>query len=178
MQSIVQASPPRASTLKRGQAGVASPPRAPTSKRLHSLQSSCTVNNDLDENHPLREPEGSLPHSLYLQLLGCGPEGILLEDLLNHFHSQSLTAVLADDWEDEAKDYLDCNPYFDQVQGYYLLSEFLVHPSPKSSAKEEEKGSTSSTVGFNQDYYEEKSKFVASLVLFLVDFANSCMHAQ
>jgi hypothetical protein len=94
-----------------------------------------------DDDHPSREPEGSLLHSLYLQLLAAGREGISLRSLFTSFESQTSLPRLASNWREQVKAHLKSGPYFEEVKGRYLLCEFLVQPSRRTTKR---KGSSES----------------------------------
>lgn len=93
----------------------------------------CISNEDGD--HPSMEPEGSLLHSLYLQLLAAGREGMSLRGLFSSFATQTSLPRLAHNWREQVKAHLKNGPYFEEVKGRYLLCEFLVQPSSKRSSK-------------------------------------------
>lgn len=93
---------------------------------------------DEEADHPSREPEGSLLHSLYLQLLAAGREGISLRGLFASFESQTSLPRLASNWREQVKAHLKNGPYFEEVKGRYLLCEFLVQPSIKRTPKRKE----------------------------------------
>lgn len=98
----------------------------------------CGESDDEEADHPSREPEGSLLHSLYLQLLAAGREGISLRGLFASFESQTSLPRLASNWREQVKAHLKNGPYFEEVKGRYLLCEFLVQPSSKRAPKRKE----------------------------------------
>lgn len=84
--------------------------------------------------HPSEEPEGSLLHCLYLQLLAAGSEGMTLKEVFASFASQTRFSRLGSNWRDQVKSYLTSNPYFEVVKARYFLSEQL-QPPPKAASK-------------------------------------------
>ncbi|KAG0593316.1 hypothetical protein KC19_1G320900 [Ceratodon purpureus] len=109
----------------------------------HFVGASSTVNNDqlVDEDDPLKTlPEGSLKHAVYSVVMVHGREGISREDLLSSLYSQTKSAMLADDWEDDVKKCLKSLDFV-KVQGQYILrSQLLNHPcSRRSHAKGKER---------------------------------------
>lgn len=80
----------------------------------------------LIRDHPSREPEGSLLHALYLQLLAAGKEGLTVRELFASFKTQTSLPNLDMDWKDRVRVHLKTNPYFGEVKGRYLLSEQIV----------------------------------------------------
>ena len=109
----------------------------------HFVGAPSTVNNDqlVDEDDPLKTlPEGSLKHAVYSVVMVHGREGISREDLLSSLYSQTKSAMLADDWEDDVKKCLKSLDFV-KVQGQYILrSQLLNHPcSRRSHAKGKER---------------------------------------
>ncbi|KAG0565992.1 hypothetical protein KC19_7G029600 [Ceratodon purpureus] len=80
--------------------------------------------------HPSEEPEGSLLHCLYLQLLASGSEGMTLKEIFASFTSQTRFSSLGNNWRDQVKSYLTRNSHFKGVKARYFLSEQL-EPPPK-----------------------------------------------
>lgn len=78
-----------------------------------------------ESDHPSLEPEGSLLHSLYLQLLEVGRAGITLKEILTMLGSQ-MQSRFGSDWQAQVKTYLETNLYFEEVQGRYILCELLL----------------------------------------------------
>jgi len=66
-------------------------------------------------------PEGSLLHTLHLQLLAAGSEGITLRDLLTSFKKQTALPSFGDDWKEKVRSHPKNNPHIDEVKGHYLL---------------------------------------------------------
>lgn len=98
------------------------PPTIGASKRkMHPQQTETVL-----EAHPATAPEGSLLHTLYLQLLAAGSEGITLRDLLTSFKKQTALPSFGDDWKEKVRSHLKSNPHFDEVKGHYLLCTQLV----------------------------------------------------
>lgn len=91
--------------------------------------------NDDDKDHPSREVEGSLLHSLYLQLLAVGAEGITLRKLYTSFATQTSVHRHGSSWRDKVREHLKTNPYFVEVKGRYLLCEQLVQSTSKRHIK-------------------------------------------
>jgi hypothetical protein len=83
-------------------------------------------NKEIIRDHPSREPEGSLLHALYLQLLAAGKEGLTLKELFASFKTQTSLPNFAVDWKDRVRAQLKTNPYFGEVKGRYLLREKIV----------------------------------------------------
>lgn len=109
-----------------------------SSNRHNSTRSAIPCDSNEDEDHPSREPEGSLLHSLYLQLLAAGRDGISLRGLFASFESQTSLPRLASNWREKVKSHLKSGPYFEEVKGRYILCEFLVQPSSKRTSKRKE----------------------------------------
>lgn len=105
----------------------------------HITRSTIPGDSNAHEDHPLSSPEGSLLHSLYLQLLAAGREGISLRGLYDSFESQTSLPRFASNWRDKVKTHLRNGPYFEEVKGRYILCEFLVQPSSKRTSKRKEK---------------------------------------
>ncbi|XP_024385076.1 uncharacterized protein [Physcomitrium patens] len=63
-------------------------------------------------SHPLQEPEGSLLHCLYLQLLAADKEGMTLKEIFASFATQTRFSSLGRNWRERVKDYLKSSPYF------------------------------------------------------------------
>lgn len=87
---------------------------------------------DEKQDHPSNQPEGSLLHTLYLQLVAAGGEGITLRELFGSFKKQTCLPSLASDWKEQVRALLKSNPHFDEVKGRYLLCEQLVQPKRRS----------------------------------------------
>jgi len=105
----------------------------------HITRSTVPCDSNAHEDHPLRSPEGSLLHSLYLQLLAAGREGISLRGLYASFESQTSLPRFASNWREKVKSHLKNGPYFEEVKGRYILCEFLVQPSSKRTSKRKER---------------------------------------
>jgi hypothetical protein len=84
--------------------------------------------------HPSAAPEGSVLHTLYLQLLAAGSEGITLRELFASFKKQTALPSLASDWKEQVRAHLKDDPHFDEVKGHYLLCEQLLQPKRSSSS--------------------------------------------
>ncbi|XP_024384010.1 uncharacterized protein [Physcomitrium patens] len=108
-----------------------------TARNRHLRRSGIPFHGNEDDHHPSKEPEGSLLHSLYLQLLAAGREGISLRGLFSSFKSQTSLPRLAHNWREQVKAHLKNGPYFEEVNGRYLLCEFLVQPSKRASKRKE-----------------------------------------
>lgn len=104
-----------------------------TCKNIYIRPEPCYKSEDCD--HPSRDPEGSLLHSLYLQLLAAGREGITLKELYASFASQTSLPQLESNWKEQVKTHLKKNPYFEEVKGRYLLCELLVQSKSKIGTK-------------------------------------------
>lgn len=76
--------------------------------------------------HPSRAAEASVLHTLYLQLLAAGSEGMTLRELFASFKKQTSLPRLASDWKQQVRSHLKNNQYFGEVKGYYLLREQLM----------------------------------------------------
>ena len=83
-------------------------------------------NKEVIRDHPCREPEGSLLHALYLQLLAASKEGLTVRELFASFKTQTLLPSLSMDWKDRVRAHLKTNPYFGEVKGRYVLREQIV----------------------------------------------------
>lgn len=95
------------------------------SRNLKSKFIPCVTTTHEESDHPSLEPEGSLLHSLYLQLLEVGRAGITLKEILTMLGSQ-MQSRFGSDWQAQVKTYLETNPYFEEVQGRYILCELLL----------------------------------------------------
>ncbi|KAG0565999.1 hypothetical protein KC19_7G030300 [Ceratodon purpureus] len=115
--------------------------RRRTTQNRYMTRSAIPCIGNEDDDHPSREPEGSLLHSLYLQLLAAGREGISLRSLFTSFESQTSLPRLASNWREQVKAHLKSGPYFEEVKGRYLLCEFLVQPLRRNTKR---KGSSES----------------------------------
>ena len=84
-----------------------------------------------EDTHPLTASEGSVLHTLYLQLLAAGSEGMSLKELFTSFKKQTTLPSLARDWKKQVRDHLKDNRHFDEVKGNYLLRDQAVQQRPK-----------------------------------------------
>ncbi len=100
-------------------------PPSSGSCKLKSKFIPCLTTTHEESDHPSLEPEGSLLHSLYLQLLEAGRVGITLKEILTMLGSQ-MQSRFGIDWQAQVKTYLETNPYFEEVQGRYILCELLL----------------------------------------------------
>ncbi|CAM6032955.1 unnamed protein product [Sphagnum compactum] len=100
-------------------------PPSSGSCKLKSKFIPCVTTTHEESDHPSLEPEGSLLHSLYLQLLEVGRAGIMLKEILTMLGSQ-MQSRFGSDWQAQVKTYLETNPYFEEVQGRYILCELLL----------------------------------------------------
>ena len=99
---------------------------------LEADQDSSETESEDEAIHPSTAPEGSVLHTLYLQLLAAGSEGITLRELFASFKKQTALPSLASDWKEQVRAHLKNNPHFDEVKGHFLLCEQLVQPKRSS----------------------------------------------
>lgn len=86
------------------------------------------------EENPSTAPEGSLLHTLYLQLLAAGSEGITLRELFTSFKKQTALPSFGSSWKEQVRIHLKKNPHFDELKGHYLLCTQLRQQPKRSPA--------------------------------------------
>lgn len=83
--------------------------------------------------HPSQEPEGSLLHCLYLQLLAADKEGMTLKEIFASFATQTRFSSLGRNWREHVKEHLKSNPYFRSgAKTRYILCD-PPHQAPETS---------------------------------------------
>lgn len=102
-------------------------PRQPEAGELDS-------EHHLEDAHPSTAPEGSLPHTLYLQLLAAGSEGITLRELFASFKKQTALPSFGSDWKEQVRAHLRNNSHIDEIKGHFLLCDQLVKRPKRSPA--------------------------------------------
>ena len=85
-----------------------------------------------NSGHPSAEPEGSLLHCLYLQLLAAGSEGMTLKEIYTSFASQTRFSRIGTTWRDKVKSHLTTNRYFKVVKARYFLRDPEPEPVPSA----------------------------------------------
>ena len=98
-----------------------------------AADTTCTISRggtshdkEMIQDHPSKEPEGSLLHVLYLQLLAASKEDLTMRELFASFKTQTSFPSLGMDWKDGVRAHLKTNPYFGEVKGRCLLREQIV----------------------------------------------------